>query len=321
LGPGCSRDSAPERPSLPPSAEREWQGLPYRSAADLLGSQPQRLEPSEQGIWELFTSASHWQWQAGSRRMWFNGILLWLDFPAILADGVLYLPVHDIEYTILPLIAMQAGNTSAADERTTSSRLRIMIDAGHGGRDPGARNETFGLVEKELALKTALKLADTLRLLGWDVVFTREDDTFVPLQKRGLMAVEAEADLFLSIHYNAAVNHMAEGIEVFTLTPPTAEEKAEDNRLAGHAHYADSLRLGWQLQHALVRQTRSVDRGVKRNRFAVLRDLTQPGVLVELGFLSHEATARQLAEPEALNALVEALAIGLEAYADGFNRD
>ncbi len=316
---GCSREGTlPESPA-PPPVSREWHGMAYRSAADLLGSQARQLEPSEQGIWELYTANVHWQWQAGSRRMWFNGILVWLDFPALVADGVLYLAEHDIAFTVLPLGNQQVNQ--ALNDASEKPKPRILIDPGHGGRDPGAVNENFALREKALALKTALQLAETLRLLGWQVLLTREDDTFVPLQKRVQMALETEVDLFVSIHYNAAVNPLAEGIEVFILTPPTAEEQAAAKLLPGHQHFADSLLLGWHLQQALIRQTQATDRGVRRDRFAVLRDLQQPGVLVELGFLSHEATARRLTEPGAVLELVEALTIGLEAYQNCLNRD
>jgi N-acetylmuramoyl-L-alanine amidase len=316
---GCSREGSPPEIPAPPPVSRDWQGLPYRLAKDLLGAQARQLEPHEQGIWEVFTPDAHWQWQAGSRRMWFNGILVWLDFPSLVAEGALYFAEHDIAFTLLSLVESPAA--PALQDPTTKPRPRIMIDPGHGGRDAGAVNESFGLKEKELALRTALQLAETLRLLGWEVKLTREDDTFVPLPNRGQMAVEAEADLFVSIHYNAAANPMAEGIEVFILTPPTAEEQEVSNLLAGHQHFADSLRLGWHLQQALVRHTQATDRGVRRNRFAVLRDLQQAGVLVELGFLSHEATARRLQEPEAVLELVEALTIGLEAYQNRLNRN
>ncbi len=316
---GCSREGSPPEIPAPPPVCREWQSLPYRLAKDLLSAQARQLEPHEQGIWEVFTPDAHWQWQAGSRRMWFNGILVWLDFPSLVAEGALYFAEHDIAFTLLPLVESPAA--PALQDPTAKPRPRIMIDPGHGGRDAGAVNESFGLKEKELALRTALQLAETLRLLGWEVKLTREDDTFVPLPNRGQMAVEAAADMFVSIHYNAAANPMAEGIEVFILTPPTAEEQEASNLLAGHQHFANSLLLGWHLQQALVRHTQATDRGVRRNRFAVLRDLQQAGVLVELGFLSHEATARRLQEPEAVLELVEALTIGLEAYQNRLNRN
>lgn len=79
--------------------------------------------------------------------------------------------------------------------------------------------------EKELALRTSLALADSLRALGWQVVLTRETDVFIPLADRPRFANERGGDLFVSIHYNAAQNPQAEGIEVFILTTPTAEEK------------------------------------------------------------------------------------------------
>jgi N-acetylmuramoyl-L-alanine amidase len=316
---GCSREGPSSEVPSPPPVSRNLHGLPYRLVTDLLAAKAHQVEPHEQGIWESFTPNAHWRWQAGSRRMWFNGILVWLDFPSLVADDVLYIAEHDIAFTLLPMSESRAEQE--LQESTAKPRPRIMIDPGHGGRDAGAVNERFMLKEKELALKTALQLAETLRLLGWEVLLTREDDTFVPLPNRAQMSIAAEADLFVSIHYNAAVNPLAEGIEVFILTPPTAEEQQADNLLAGHQHLAESLLLGWHLQEALIRQTQATDRGVRRNRFAVLRDLQQPGVLVELGFLSHETTARRLKDPEAVADLVEALSIGLEAFQKRLNRN
>lgn len=245
--------------------------------------------------------------------MWFNGILVWLDFASLVADGVLYLSQHDIDHAIEPLMAIPRSTSIEAGEANAVTRPKIIIDPGHGGRDAGAVNEAFQLKEKELALRTSLALADSLRTLGWQVVLTRETDVFIPLADRPRFANERGGDLFVSIHYNAAQNPQAEGIEVFILTTPTAEEKEGSNLLPGHKHLAQSMRLAWHLQHALIRQTREVDRGVRRNRFAVLRDLQQPGVLVELGFLSHEPTARRLQRPETIAQLVNALVVGLES--------
>lgn len=79
--------------------------------------------------WELFSESHHWQWQPTSRRMWFNGILVWLDFASLLADGVLYLSQHDIEHAIEPLMAIRRGTAiEAGDAKAAAPRPKIIID-------------------------------------------------------------------------------------------------------------------------------------------------------------------------------------------------
>jgi N-acetylmuramoyl-L-alanine amidase len=312
---GCSPKPQINETTTAP-VTREWQGRNYYSATHFFDAAPVLVENETQLFFELFTGGVHWRWQAGSKRMWVNGILVWLDFVAFNEDAVLYISEHDLVFAITPLREIiQQGEPRI---QALVSRPRIVIDPGHGGHDPGAVNKAFGLEEKTLTLKTAKQLAETLRILGWDVVLTREKDVFLALSERPQIANQVNADIFVSIHYNAASNLTAEGIEVFVLSTPATDESDAASPLTGHAHLADSLRLGWRLQSALIRETKALDRGVRRNRFAVLRDCDMPGVLVELGFMSHEETARKLSQAQTINDLANALAIGLENYFGGF---
>lgn len=143
----------------------------------------------------------------------------------------------------------------------------VVIDPGHGGRDPGAMGPT-GLKESEVVLQVALRLEDLLASRGIQVVMTRSDDRFLSLSHRAAIANQVRADLFLSIHCNSAKNP-AQGIETFI---------ARKTRV--------SYPLAEDLQEAMVRQFQeTADRGVKRANFTVLTDTVMAAALVELEFI------------------------------------
>ena len=148
--------------------------------------------------------------------------------------------------------------------------MKICIDPGHGGYDPGAVNHNVGVTEKALSLKIAALLGGELASRGYDVFFTRELDTFIPLGFRTKIANNEKADLFISIHLNAAADPAAQGIETWYY-----EGSRESERLAAI------------VQRELKDQFLAKNRGIKSTRgFYVLKHTAMPAILVETGFMT-----------------------------------
>ena len=148
--------------------------------------------------------------------------------------------------------------------------MKICVDPGHGGYDPGAVNHNVGVTEKSLALKIAALLGGELASRGYDVFFTRELDTFIPLGFRTKIANNEKADLFISIHLNAAADPAAQGIETWYY-----EGSRESERLASI------------VQRELKDQFLAKNRGVKSTRgFYVLKHTAMPA-LSQMIMISH----------------------------------
>lgn len=239
-----------------------------------------------------------------------NGTPFVIDGPTQWIEGHPYIRHSDVEHVIIPLL-----RPDQLPRRRTVKR--ILIDPGHGGKDPGAVNSEFNLREKDLALETSRHLARALHQMGFVVALTRNEDRFVELNKRPAIAADFNADLFLSIHFNAATNTAARGIEVFTLPPASADPTQPP--LPGHSYSPWNSLLAFSVQDAMIQTTGQTNRGVKRARFAVLRTLPCPGILIEGGFISNTEDARMLQSDDYLQSLAEAIAQGVKTYHETLN--
>lgn len=213
---------------------------------------------------------------------------------------------------------------------------KVAIDAGHGGEDAGALGSK-GLKEKEAALALALDLKVALEGQGCSVFLTRADDTLVPLWDRAKLANAEGADLFVSLHLNAARARAAKGSEVYFLSldqgDADAREVAElenagaDARrgpdsvvasiledLAQKAFLQDSERLAVAVQGQLNRLGGIKTRGVKQAPFAVLRSAAMPAVLVEVAFISNPKEEAKLRDPAFRRKAAEAIARGIRSF-------
>jgi len=173
----------------------------------------------------------------------------------------------------------------------------VVLDAGHGGQDPGAR-AVAGLPEKALALDTSRRVATLLRQAGLQVVETRSKDVFIPLDRRVAISNRLRNAIFVSIHYNSANRAKAAGIETFYHSPRAS-------RLAHH------------LQKQTLRAYGATNRGVKTRGFYVLKNNRRPAVLCELGFLSNKGDNRTVQKPAARQRLAEAIAAAIIAEKNG----
>lgn len=184
-----------------------------------------------------------------------------------------------------------------------AKEIRICIDAGHGGEDTGARTRTKPLLlEKSLALKTALKTAECLKKQGYQVFLTRRSDIFVPLPERALFASKKKCHLFVSIHYNStpkATN--ASGPEAYYY-------EVETDRTIY------SKRMGSSIIARLAPAAEAPSRGVHPGNFCVIRETKMPAVLVEVAFLSNSKDAQKLRRPRTVPFLGWAIAKGIDDY-------
>ena len=214
---------------------------------------------------------------------------------------------------------------------------RIVIDAGHGGRDPGAQGP--GYTEANLTLDIALRLERLLaKEPGVEVVLTRRTDEYVALQERTAIANREGADLFVSIHANASRNRTARGVESYLLnfasTPEAAAVAARENasstltmshlndlvkQIALNSKLDESRDLARHVQTAMVRKLRASnqqvrDLGVKQAPFVVLVGASMPSVLVEVSFLTHTQEGRLLGTGAYRQRIAEALLDGVRRY-------
>ena len=221
---------------------------------------------------------------------------------------------------------------------------RIVIDAGHGGHDTGTIGPT-GLMEKDLCLDVALRLGKIIqqRLPAADVVFTRSDDTFIPLEERTHIANEAKADMFISIHANSSRDSDARGIETYYLNLKGSEEAMEvaarENatsdqgihelqdlvkQIARTEKIGESKEFAEDVQDSLSKRVQKAvrvvkNRGVRKAPFVVLIGADMPSILTEISFLSNPADEKMLKQPEHRQRVAEGIYQGVASYLQSLN--
>ena len=210
------------------------------------------------------------------------------------------------------------GDPRLASALSPTRLPAIVIDAGHGGRDEGARAN--GLVEKELTLDLANRLEQRLQSLGFRTVMTRKADVYLGLPERTDLANTIDQSLFVSLHFNNSSNTAASGIETFF---PSEKVVAEPSwTLTGFFAKPDaaptvdsSENFAGYVQAALLNRTEAVNRGIKSKALYVVRHTRAPAVLVEGGFLSNPFEAKLIGTPEYRERLAGAIAEGVAEYA------
>jgi N-acetylmuramoyl-L-alanine amidase len=221
---------------------------------------------------------------------------------------------------------------------------RIVIDPGHGGHDTGTIGPT-GLMEKDLCLDVALRVGKLIqqRLASAEVVYTRDDDTFVPLEQRTSIANEARADLFLSIHANSSRDKRARGVETyylnFTGSSDAMEVATRENALSGNSVHdlqdlvskiarnekiEESRDFATDIQESLAKRMEGINRGgrnrgIRKAPFVVLIGANMPSVLAEISFISNPGDETWLKKPENRQRVADGLYRGIESYLHSTN--
>lgn len=202
------------------------------------------------------------------------------------------------------LSACSTGKTrspqAVKSQDTTFSHITVVIDPGHGGHDGGASTLHGQMMhEKFAALSTSLMVRDYLRQKGFRVLLTRDDDRFIPLKKRAGFSNEQAANLFVSIHYNAALTPTAHGIEVFYYN------KGDPMRVEA------SKRLAQKVLDRVIGVTGARERGVKHGNFSVIRNTVSPAILFEGGFLTNAGEAMKIRNASYQSKIAKGIAKGI----------
>lgn len=244
-------------------------------------------------------------------------------------------------------VAKAARHTSGGDTSLVRALglkvARVVIDPGHGGHDQGTQGAK-GLQEKELVLDVARRVGKLIEdRMGAEVIYTRTDDTFIPLEGRTALANQKRADLFLSIHANSSPASKIAGVETYYLNFTDAKDALDvasrENassqksifelrdiiqKITLHDKAEESKEFAGRLQTSLYAFSsknfpNSRNRGVKKAPFVVLIGATMPSVLAEIGFLSNTHEETLLKKPDYRQRLAEALFRGISRYADSLS--
>lgn len=230
---------------------------------------------------------------ANSVEFFINRLKFNLSYPVVEHEGRLAISRMDLAKIIEPVL--RPSKIKGAEKVDT-----IVLDPGHGGHDKGATC-AYGF-EKDFSLDVAKRTRALLTQAGYKVVMTRSTDVFIPLHERARLASQYSNALFISIHFNSG--GAGTGLETYTLAPRGVPSMMADGpRISdldpcpGHINDPQNIALATATHAALVVRSRMYDRGIKRARFVVIRDITIPGVLIEGGFLSNDYDARLVATP------------------------
>ncbi len=333
-------------PAAPPCCEdaESHRGYPVVAASSLAGERLQRVSVRHD-VLRARAPAGELELVVGSLFYRLGGEVRQLANPAYVRDGRVWLPVELARGLAGEAPAAAAGGAGESPEGMARARQgpwKVVIDPGHGGRDPGARGPD-GTLEKHVVMDIARRVKRRLEERGdVEVVLTRDGDDFVPLAERSRFAVQQGADLFVSLHANAARNRRARGFETYFLGEARTERAREvamrENASVrfeedGTGEVPDDLQVilanldlrGYQressfvagmMQNALRSRLSMPDRGVKQNIFLVLVNASgsMPAVLVETGFLSNPRSEKVLASEGGQAEIAAGLADAVTRY-------
>jgi len=250
--------------------------------------------------------------RAGTREVFINNVKYILCFPIVQKGKDILVSAMDVTKIIEPV--MRPGQI-----RNAGAVRTVVLDAGHGGHDSGAKGQRG--VEKEAALDVVLRAKRLLEQAGYTVRLTRGRDVFIPLENRAAFANRFPNAIFVSVHFNKSAKGGASGIETFALAPRGVPSMDEENfsysdlkQHPGHARDPENIALATALHSSMLRHMRLHDRGIKRARFVVIRDIRIPGVLLEGGFMNHPVDGRLIASPAYRDSFARAILDGVNRY-------
>jgi N-acetylmuramoyl-L-alanine amidase len=270
--------------------------------------------PAEHYI-RVFNEWNTLEFLVDSREVKINGLLVWLHEPLRLVRGRWALREADARKVVDPVLRPELYLQEAG------YRV-IVLDPGHGGQDTGAKG-VRGVEEKRAVLDITRRVRTHLVNAGLKVYLTRDGDRFIELEERCRKARRWGADLFVSIHLNAAASTDANGSETYVLAAAGFESTAggfSKEAQLGNQFEGPNAVLGYQLQRAVTSVIREGDRGVKRARFLVLKNAPCPAALVECAFLSNRHEEQQVLREPFRELVAQGLARGILAYVSQVKR-
>jgi len=309
---------------------------PLVSLCDLRGVQ-MRYEPLLRTVY-LNKDAQTVNLRAGDALILVNDNIMHLNSPIDLYQGTIVVP-RQFKEQVFDVLFKQ---TTMAYRRPGAGKIKltkVVIDSGHGGNDPGAIGRS-GLREKDVNLDIAKRLSNLLRAEGVQTVLTRSSDRFIPLSSRVSIANNSGADLFISVHSNAARSRSVSGFEVYYVAPSVSDSKRaaftvrnaslnlKDAEFAGGNQdlkaivwdmiYTNSRAESIELSHSICKIMDScIDAnilGVKNARFQVLKGIRMPGILIEVGFVSNLNEEKLLKTGAYRQKLAQGILEGLRDY-------
>ena len=251
--------------------------------------------------------------KVGGNECLMNGVKFVFTYPVAAVGDKSYVSRMDLAKLIDPVLRPNFIK-NAGDFRT------VILDAGHGGKDPGATNPLG--TEAIYNLKVAGQVKNLLVAKGFKVVMTRDTNIFLTLQERVDFAnAIRENAIFVCIHFNSG-GPAARGIETFTLSPPGvshygSDVNASDNQTrAGNEHDSANIALATSVHGSILRrlEQNTFDRGIKHARFSVLSGVRHPAILLEGGFMTHPYEARLIENPKYQDALAKGLVEAIAKY-------
>ena len=291
-----------------PSIRTAWSyGRAYSNLYDMTRQFGLQLRVGK-GRYDVTGNGSRMVLYPDKRYMFLNGVRVNQCFSPVMKGGATYVSRTDYTKTFTPLL----GSKRAYKHPVGT----IFLDCGHGGKDQGAAGKFSQ--EKNITLRLGRRLAAILRSCGYKVVMSRNSDVFLSLERRAALQASTRSDLFISLHVNSAGDRSVSGIETYCMTPAGAPSsnstKADARTYNGNRYDSNNIILAWNLQRSMLSRTKAADRGVKRARFQVLRDIRCPGALVEIGFISNAAEERNLGSAAYIEKLARGLAEGILNY-------
>lgn len=244
-----------------------------------------------------------------SRKLLFNGILVWMNGPVVENHGKWSITKADIVKTVEPLLRADRVLESV-------SVSTVVLDPGHGGNDTGAigRRKVY---EKKVVLDIAKRVREKLKSSGAAVKLTREKDSDLSLSARTAKARQWDADIFVSIHVNSAHNSHASGIETYVLPAagfPSTAGNDDKKTYSGNKYDETNTLLAYYVHKEVLGRAKSIDRGIRRARFDVLRDAPCPAILVECGFVSNKKEEEKMLQAKYRDNMAEGIAQGILTY-------
>ena len=302
-------------------ADQEMHGTTYRPLTDVarqFGFTKSWLTAAK--TMALRSKSYALDFTVNEREMHLNYEPVAFGWPVILYDGDLWIAKRDFDKNIVPLLLPRTLPDPPALHR-------IVIDPGHGGKDPGGENPALKLNEKANTLDVALRLAQILQKEGYGVTLTRSDDHFVELKERTAIANAAHGDLYISIHFNIAADPSVSGVETWMLTPPgepssnRADLEPQDMVVDGGNKFdLWNAVAGYLMEWGVTKKLGAENRGVKRARYVVLTDLQMPGMLIEGGFLTNAVEGRKIATAAYRQQIAQGIADGVGLYAQSLEK-
>lgn len=250
------------------------------------------------------------EFNSGKQECYMNRVKFVLSFPIVRKGEHHLLSRLDLVKIIDPIMRPKKIGT-ARPFRT------VILDPGHGGKDPGAINN-YG-TEKYYNLKLAKVVKTILEKRGYNVVMTRSGDTYLSLEERVALANKYSNAIFISLHFNTGAKH-ARGLETFTLSPvgTTSHQNTRgtihNKRLRGNAQDSANIALATAVHGLMQRRTGGFDRGIKRAKFSVLTGVKHPAILLEGGFMSHPHEGKLINSETYIKKLGGAIADGVDKY-------